>query len=89
MSDDQTADTIESIAIVGMACRFPGARNIEEFWANLLDGRDTIRQIDDAELSPEVPATLRDDPRYVRACGLIDDPYGFDAQAMPQMFGRA
>lgn len=72
--------TDHDIAIVGMACRFPGARNIEEFWANLLDGRDTIRQIDDAELSPEVPATLRDDPRYVRACGLIDDPYGFDAE---------
>lgn len=68
------------IAIIGMACRFPGARNLEEFWANLLDGRDTITILDDAELSPEVPAELRSDPRYVRAAGLIDSPYAMDAE---------
>lgn len=68
------------IAIVGMACRFPGAKNIEEFWANLLDGRDTISVLNADQLSPEVPAELRDDPRYVRAAGLIDQPYGMDAE---------
>ncbi|MEY4673117.1 MAG: Beta-ketoacyl synthase, N-terminal domain, partial [Planctomycetota bacterium] len=25
------------IAIVGMACRFPGARNPREFWRNLVE----------------------------------------------------
>ena len=68
------------VAIVGMACRFPGARNLEEFWANLLDGKDTITTLGDAELSPEVPAELRNDPRYVRAAGLIDQPYAMDAE---------
>ena len=28
-----------AIAIVGMAGRFPGARNVDEFWRNLRDGR--------------------------------------------------
>jgi acyl transferase domain-containing protein len=68
------------VAIIGMACRFPGARNLEEFWKNLLDGRDTITILDDNTLSPEVPAEMRSDPRYVRAAGLIDDPYGLDAE---------
>lgn len=67
------------IAIVGMACRFPGARNVEEFWANLLDGRDTIADLSAEQLCSEVPAELRDEPRYVRAAGLIDEPYGMDA----------
>ena len=39
-----------AIAIVGMAGRFPGARNIDEFWRNLRDGVESIRQLSDAEL---------------------------------------
>jgi acyl transferase domain-containing protein len=66
------------VAVVGMACRFPGAKNLEEFWANLLDARDTISTLRNDELSPEVPEDLRTDPRYVRACGLIDQPYAMD-----------
>ena len=31
----------EKFAIVGMACHFPGARDINEFWANLLNGVDS------------------------------------------------
>ncbi len=62
-----------------MACRFPGAQNLTEFWQNLLEGRDTIRALSDQELSPEVPQEVRNDPRYVRAAGLIDQPYAMDA----------
>ena len=32
----------QRIAIVGMACRFPGAPNAEEFWAQLLSGADLV-----------------------------------------------
>ena len=39
-----------TIAIVGMAGRFPGARNIPEFWQNLRDGVESIRDRSDAEL---------------------------------------
>ncbi len=67
------------IALVGMACRFPEARNLEEFWTNLLDGRDSITHLTDAQLSSQVPESLRRDPRYVRAAGLIDEPFGMDA----------
>nr|WP_052479230.1 type I polyketide synthase [Kibdelosporangium sp. MJ126-NF4]CEL23082.1 Malonyl CoA-acyl carrier protein transacylase [Kibdelosporangium sp. MJ126-NF4]CTQ90219.1 Malonyl CoA-acyl carrier protein transacylase (EC 2.3.1.39) [Kibdelosporangium sp. MJ126-NF4] len=33
---------IEGLAVVGMAGRFPGARNVPTFWANLLAGTDQI-----------------------------------------------
>jgi polyketide synthase PksM len=33
------------IAVIGMAGRYPGARNLQEFWANLRDGKDCIREI--------------------------------------------
>ncbi|MBB4952059.1 putative biosynthetic protein (TIGR04098 family) [Agrobacterium vitis] len=33
------------IAVVGMACRFPGASNIAEFWDNLARGVSSIREV--------------------------------------------
>lgn len=35
----------EPIAIIGMACRFPQARNLQEFWALLCEGKDAIREV--------------------------------------------
>ena len=32
---------MEKIAIVGMACLFPGAKTPEEFWRNLMDSKDS------------------------------------------------
>ena len=68
------------IAIIGMACRFPGARNLEEFWANLIGGVESIARFSDQELmeSGVSAATLaRQD--YVKAAPVLDDPGLFDA----------
>ncbi|MBJ9987818.1 SDR family NAD(P)-dependent oxidoreductase [Paenibacillus sp. S28] len=35
----------KDIAIIGMACRFPGAQNYDEFWDNLKEGRSSIQEI--------------------------------------------
>ena len=32
----------DRVAVVGMACRFPGASDKEQFWRNLVDGRESI-----------------------------------------------
>ncbi len=68
------------IAIVGMACRFPGAENPEQFWANLAAGRESIHFFSDEELraAGETEARLRD-PKFVRAHGSLDGADCFDA----------
>jgi amino acid adenylation domain-containing protein len=68
------------IAIIGMAGRFPGAKNLEEFWQLLAEGREGISFFSDAELDPSIPASVRNDPAYVKARGLIDGADEFDAE---------
>ncbi len=35
----------EPIAIIGMGCRFPGAKNPEAFWELLCNGIDAITEV--------------------------------------------
>jgi acyl transferase domain-containing protein len=63
--------TIEAVAIIGMAGRFPGAANVAEFWANLVAGRETIAEISGPE---------RTGPgAYIPRRGLLEKPEWFDA----------
>ncbi len=38
-------DVVEPIAIIGLACRVPGAENAAEFWELLSNGVDAITEI--------------------------------------------
>ena len=38
------------IAVIGMSCHVPGASTVEQFWDNLREGRESIRQFSEAEL---------------------------------------
>ena len=69
------------IAIIGMAGRFPGARNVDEYWQNLRAGVESIERLSEDELraAGEDPALLAD-PAYVRACPLLADIDKFDAR---------
>jgi acyl transferase domain-containing protein len=69
----------EPIAIVAMAGRFPGAADVETFWRNLCEGRDSITMFGPDDLDPAVSAQERNDPAYVKARGVIDDVEQFDA----------
>nr|WP_162306290.1 SDR family NAD(P)-dependent oxidoreductase [Brevibacillus laterosporus] len=40
-----TSNDKEKIAVVGIACHFPDARNAREYWENLKMGKDSIREI--------------------------------------------
>lgn len=57
--DDDRVD----IAVIGMACRFPGASTPEEYWKILIDGLETIST-----------AT----PDEIRAAGFGDDAFAED-----------
>src|SRR5262245_48129294 len=67
------------IAIVGMAGRFPGARNVEELWRNLTGGVESITRFSAADLDPDIDDATRRNPRYVKARGIFDDADKLDA----------
>ncbi len=70
----------ERIAIVGMACRMPGAPNIRAFWENIREGRECIRHFSEQELrSAGISADKLAAPNYVRCSGLVEDIELFDA----------
>jgi myxalamid-type polyketide synthase MxaE and MxaD len=48
------------VAIVGMACRYPGAQNIGEFWDLLVNGRDAIAETPESRW--DVDAVYDPDP---------------------------
>ncbi len=67
------------VAVIGMACRFPGAKNIEQFWNNLKEGVTSIRFFSDEELREAgVAADQLADPNYVKAKGYLEDTEYFD-----------
>ena len=77
----------EPIAIVGMACRFPGAANDPEaFWQLLVDGREAVTDVPAErwdidslyDPDPDMPGKMS-----TRRAGFIDDITGFD----PLLFG--
>jgi amino acid adenylation domain-containing protein len=68
------------IAIVGLAGRFPGARDVTAFWRNLCNGVESISSFTDEELIARgvSPEHLRD-PSYVKASAMLDEMSHFDA----------
>ena len=70
----------DSIAIVGMACRFPGAADVEAFWRLLVEGREAITFFSDDELKEAgVDPVHFERDNYVKAGATLDDVESFDA----------
>ncbi len=67
------------VAVISMSGRFPGADSIEELWEVLKNGKETTAFFSDAELDASISPTLRNNPAYVRAKGVVNDAKGFDA----------
>lgn len=44
-SEKQSKENNKDIAIIGVSGRYSEARNLEEFWNNLSDGKDSVREI--------------------------------------------
>ncbi|MGW7505497.1 amino acid adenylation domain-containing protein [Streptomyces albidoflavus] len=70
----------EAVAIVGMACRLPGAPGLEAYRRNLREGVESVTHFTDEELrAAGVPEEELLDPRYVRARGVTEDVDLFDS----------
>jgi phthiocerol/phenolphthiocerol synthesis type-I polyketide synthase E len=68
------------VAIIGMAGRFPGADDLQTFWRNLREGRETITHFTDDQLRAAgyTDAELAD-PSLVKSVGRLGDVERFDA----------
>ncbi|GIJ76936.1 amino acid adenylation domain-containing protein [Micromonospora phaseoli] len=60
------------MAVIGMACRFPGADDPDQFWRRLVDGVDEVRPVPAHRWTPQ-----GDHPRWG---SFLDDPMLFDAE---------
>ncbi|MEM7132285.1 MAG: SDR family NAD(P)-dependent oxidoreductase [Chloroflexota bacterium] len=71
----------DSIAIIGMACRFPGANDVDEFWQNIANGVDSIAEVPPDRwdinhyYSPDQEAVGKS---YSKWLGAMDDIDQFD-----------
>ena len=70
------------LAIVGMACRFPGGNNPEQYFESLIQGRDCVTEIPKQRLIPSLHPSQDLMPLHG---GLIDQIDGFD----PTVFGMS
>lgn len=82
MNDEYTSETVNEadIAVIGMACRFPGANDVDQLWRNLCDGVESISFFSDEELREAgVDEATLQNPNYVKARAILDDIETFDA----------
>src|ERR1700733_16280406 len=69
----------QPIAIVGMAGRFPGARDVSELWQNILRRVESIRSFTPQELTEARQLEYSRMPGYVNAGTVIEGAEDFDA----------
>jgi acyl transferase domain-containing protein len=68
------------IAVIGMAGRFPGCKNVDELWENVKNGRELTSFFTKEELLTQgISEELIANPDYVRAKGVMSDVEYFDA----------
>ncbi len=79
-SVNSSSNQSKDIAVIGMACRFPGAPDLDTFWQNLRDGKESITFFTDEEiLAAGIDPTLIQNPNYVKASPTLDNIDCFDA----------
>ncbi len=79
----------EPIAVIGMACRFPGARDVAAYWQLLRDGRDAITEVPPERwplqdfYEPDPDNAVEQGRSYAKWGGFLDGVTAFD----PHFFG--
>jgi non-ribosomal peptide synthase protein (TIGR01720 family) len=68
-----TSTNGSEIAIIGLAGRFPGAKNTDEFWNNLQNGVESVSFFSDEELlKAGIDREVISSPNYVKARAVVD-----------------
>src|SRR4029450_9636181 len=75
----------QPLAIIGMACRLPGASNLEEYWKLIRTGASGITEIPPHRLDQQLyfsPEKGLLGKTYTRLGGIVETPR-FDREACP------
>jgi acyl transferase domain-containing protein len=82
MDEHNSTPAPEGIAIIGMSGRFPGAKDVEQFWQNLVKGVDSVSHFSETELEYSVatPEAMTEGQKFIRARGVIEGVDLFDAE---------
>ncbi|MER6363212.1 beta-ketoacyl synthase N-terminal-like domain-containing protein [Kitasatospora sp. NPDC001527] len=76
----EMSEELDQIAIVGMAGRFPGAPDVDTFWRNLEEGRESVSVLSEEQLRASgVDPAVSGRDGYVRAKGVLEGADRFDA----------
>ena len=73
----------EPIAIIGMACRYPGGETVEDFWDLLREGRSAVMEVPSSRWN--IDDYYDPDPHaghgvYARHGSFLSDIAGWDAE---------
>src|SRR5690242_8791649 len=80
MSDSGSREHTDAVAIIGMTGRFPDAGDVEQYWRNLCEGRESIKFFSDEELASfGIKTATLNHPNYVKAGTVLDGLDLFDA----------
>lgn len=80
MSSFDENNSVGAVAIIGMSGRFPGAKDMDEFWSNLYNGVESVSFFNREELiKMGTDEHLLDNPRFVAADAILDGMDQFDA----------
>lgn len=80
MGQRTMSNSNNSVAIIGMSGRFPGADNLAEFWRNLRNGAESVSFYSADELADSgVDPAVLDNPNFVNAGSILKDVDLFDA----------
>ncbi|MCM2451867.1 non-ribosomal peptide synthetase [Agrobacterium vitis] len=86
-SEDALAD---SLAIIGISCHFPGAKDHRQFWQNLVAGRESVRFLHPDDLADAGnERAWRDHPDYVPVALNLEGKMGFDPDFFKLSRGNA
>ncbi len=71
----------DSVAIIGISCQFPGAKNQHEFWDNLMKAKEGVRKLTMKELKDlNIPDEIFKHPKFVPVQQTIEDKDTFDPE---------
>ncbi|MCC5603391.1 type I polyketide synthase [Nostoc favosum] len=80
MSLAEVNNSVEEIAIIGVAGSFPKAKTLSEFWQNLADGVESISFLSDEELIDSgIDVAVLNEPNYIKNGVILENIDLFDA----------